>query len=98
VWVITEKRLKDFYGNHPTAKTPVLAWLRLMRAHDFKDFNDLKRVFSTADYTDGLTIFDIGGNNYRIVADVVYGKGRVYIKHVFTHPEYDKWNKTRRSR
>jgi mRNA interferase HigB len=96
MWVITKKRLKDFYRKHPTAKTPTLTWLRLMQSGRFKDFNDLKRVFATADYTEGLTVFDIGGNNYRIVADVVYKKGRVYIKEVLTHSDYDKWSKERR--
>ena len=96
MWVITKKRLRDFYRKHPTAKTPTLAWLRLMQGGRFKDFNDLKRIFATADYTEGLTVFDIGGNHYRMVTDVVYKKGRVYIKEVLTHSDYDKWNKERR--
>jgi mRNA interferase HigB len=95
MWVITEKRLRDFYGKHPNSKTAILSWRRLMKRGQFKDFNALKRVFASADYTKGLVVFDIGGNNYRIVADVVYKKGRVYIKEVLTHSDYDKWNKRR---
>jgi mRNA interferase HigB len=85
MWVITKKRLRDFYSKHPNVKTPMLTWLHLMQSGRFKDFNDLKRVFATADYTEGLTIFDIGGNNYRTVADIIYTRGRVYIKEVLTH-------------
>jgi mRNA interferase HigB len=96
MWVITEKRLRDFYRKHPNAKTAILSWRRLMKQARFKDFNDLKRVFASADYVEGLTIFDIGGNSYRIIADVVYKKGRVYIKKILTHRDYDKWNKERR--
>jgi mRNA interferase HigB len=95
MWVITEKRLRDFYRKHPESKTALLAWRKLIKQGRFKDFNALKRVFATADYSKGLVIFDVGGNNYRIIADVVYNKGRIYIKEVLTHNEYDKWNKRR---
>ncbi len=95
MWVITEKRLRDFYRKHPNSKVALLAWRKLMKRERFKDFNALRKVFAGADYTKGLVVFDIAGNNYRIIAAVVYKKGRVYIKKVLTHGEYDKWNKRR---
>jgi len=44
-----------------------------------------------ADWVQGYVVFDIGGNKYRIIADVVFQAQQVYIKHVFTHKEYERW-------
>ena len=38
----------------------------------------------------GKTVFDIGGNKYRIVAKMLYRAGKVLIRHVLTHKEYDQ--------
>jgi mRNA interferase HigB len=42
------------------------------------------------DYVDGYTIFDVGGNKYRIAAVIHYDKQRLYIRQVMTHAEYDR--------
>lgn len=36
------------------------------------------------------TVFDIGGNKYRLVVDMRYDLGRIYIRHLLTHEEYDR--------
>ncbi|NJK46720.1 MAG: type II toxin-antitoxin system HigB family toxin, partial [Pleurocapsa sp. SU_196_0] len=41
-------------------------------------FHELKSLFGSADVANGFTIFDIGGNNYRLITDVDYRMGRVY--------------------
>lgn len=51
----------------------------------------LKALFGSADWVEGYVVFDIGGNKYRLVCDVVFRSQTVFIKHVFTHAEYDKW-------
>jgi mRNA-degrading endonuclease HigB of HigAB toxin-antitoxin module len=49
--------------------------------------------FGTADFRrNGIVIFNIGGNKYRLVAHFRYDIGFVYIKHVVTHTEYDTLN------
>jgi len=47
------------------------------------DFSALKTVFNTVDCVSGYVVFDVGGNKYRIIADVVFRSETVYIKHVF---------------
>jgi len=73
-----------------------------MQRSKFADFDATKTAFGTVDYVARFTIFDIGGNNFRIVAAIHYNRGRAYIRHVFTHSEYDKWSyemqKVRRKR
>jgi mRNA interferase HigB len=78
---------------HATARAPLSDWVIRIRAARVSNFHELKRLFGSADIAFGWTIFDIGGNNYRLIADVDYRMGRVYIKAFLTHAEYDTWNK-----
>ena len=66
-----------------------------MRKGEFNHFSELKEVFSSADYSDPVTIFDVGGNKYRLIVRVVYAIQCAYIVEIFTHQEYDRWNKSR---
>lgn len=64
-----------------------------MSKADFGSFTELKRVFGSVDKVGKFTVFDIGGNKYRLVAAIHYNRRKVYIRHVLTHAEYDrdKW-------
>lgn len=67
-----------------------------MQRSTFANWADVINVFPAADYVHDirpLIIFNIGGNKYRLVANLDYVRQRVYIKHMFTHAEYDAWNK-----
>jgi len=101
--VITRKRLLEFGKSYPDAVTPLDVWYRLMKAQQFTSWAELKETFGTADNLGkGLVVFDIGGNKYRLVAYVRYTSetniGRVWVRHVFTHAQYDGWSKARSKR
>jgi len=50
----------------------------------------LRATFGSVDHVDGLTVFDIGGNKYRLIAAIHYNRRKVYIRNVLTHSEYDR--------
>jgi mRNA interferase HigB len=58
----------------------------------------VKQAFNSADYVPPFVIFDAGGNNFRIVAVLHFNRQRLYIREVLTHAEYDRWNKSNRSK
>jgi mRNA interferase HigB len=64
-----------------------------MRKGRFASFVELRQAFGSADMVGKLTVFNIGGNKYRLIAAIQFDRGRVYIRHVLTHREYDlnKW-------
>ena len=66
------------------------AWYKIERNTDFSSFDDLRKTFSSADRVHNLTVFDIGGNKYRLIAAIHYNRTKVYIRSVMTHKEYDK--------
>lgn len=91
--VITRKRLREFATKHKEAEEPLSVWFRLISTKDFGSFSELKRVFGSVDKVDRFTVFDIGGNKFRLIAAIHYNRKKVYIRHVLTHAEYDreKW-------
>jgi mRNA interferase HigB len=93
--VISRKALAVFWKKYPDGKKPLLRWFKTMNQTAFKDFNALRLVFSSADKVGDLVVFNIGGNNYRLIASVHFNRKKVYIRHVLTHKEYDRgdWKK-----
>jgi mRNA interferase HigB len=93
--VIAKPALIDFWTKHPDAKSSLMAWYTIIRANDFGSYIELKKTFASADHVKGLTVFNISGNKYRLIAAIHYNRRKVYIRHVLTHAEYDlgKWKK-----
>ena len=88
--VITKKRLRDFAARHRDAAEPLAIWYAIMAKTDFGSFAELKRVFGSADKVGKFTVFDIGGNKYRVVASVDFHAQILVLDRVLTHQEYDR--------
>lgn len=91
--IISIKMLRDFWRKHPEAEGVLREWHSVVEHADFRDFNHVRAMFGSADYVPPYTIFDIGGNNYRLVVIVRYRFKKVFVHQVMTHREYDNWNK-----
>ena len=89
--IITQTRLRVFAKEHPDADVPLRAWETIMRAKKYKRPHEVRVDFGTVDFLgSGKTVFDIGGNKYRLVTKILYRAGQVLIRHVLTHKEYDR--------
>jgi mRNA interferase HigB len=91
--VISKKKLREFWGIHPRAKASLEAWHQTAKHAEWAHFADVKRMFSTADVVGRFVVFNIGGNKYRLIAAIHFNRGKLFIRHVLTHAEYDegKW-------
>jgi mRNA interferase HigB len=89
--VISKAAIIRFAKHNPDSEKPLLIWYKLVRQHDFSSYAELKNVFAAADVVDNFTVFDVGGNKYRIIARVIYKLKTVFIRNVFTHDEYNTW-------
>ncbi len=96
--VISKKALTDFGHKHPRAREPLLVWHQLVSTASFQNLSDVKKTFNTVHYVDPYTVFDIAGNHFRIITVIHYNRQKLYTREVFTHAEYDRWNKAQRSR
>ena len=89
--VISNKALKDFAAVHTQADNLLQAWRQLIESRSFGSFADLKQVFNSVDRVGEFYVFNIGGNKYRLIAAIHFDKQRLFIRHVFTHTQYNHW-------
>lgn len=88
--IISVKTLKDFSVNHPKIKQPLKIWLDFVENADWDSPAKIKSCFNTVDFLpDDRVVFNIGGNNYRIVCKIKYPYRIIYIRFIGTHKEYD---------
>ena len=90
--VISRKALRLFWDFHPDSEQPLRRWHKIISTTDFESFADLHRTFPSADMLGDLTIFNIGGTKYRLIASIHFNRQKVYVRHVLTHAEYDQEN------
>lgn len=91
--IITRKRLNEFIEKHPDACNGLTHWYKLLKNNSFSNFIQLKKLIGSVDQVGNKTVFNIGGNKYRLIAAIHYNRGKVYIRAILTHNEYDqnKW-------
>lgn len=88
--VFNYEEVEKFVRRHAAARPAFNRWRRIVMAASWRDFDELKRDFRSADRYKACTIFDIGGNNYRLIAKINYQAQAVRIRKAMTHAEYDK--------
>ncbi len=88
--MISKRRLREFWEKNPEAKEPLLDWHNITRKILWHNLAEVRDTFRHADPVGDCTVFNIKGNNYRLITVVKYRVRRVYVLHVLTHKEYDK--------
>jgi mRNA interferase HigB len=93
VQIIAKRTIRQFWEKHPRAEMPLRLWFATVSAAKWTGPPDVRAAFGAADFVaDNRIIFDIGGNKYRLVAQFSYSFGRVLVKFIGTHSEYDRIN------
>lgn len=88
--IIAIKRLRDFWEQHPNAERPLRAWYADVKKADWKTPMAIKAVYRNASFLrENRVVFNIKGNDYRVVVLINYILGIVYIRFVGTHTQYD---------
>jgi len=89
--VISKSILNAFSEEHPAARGALVKWYKEIKAANWNDFNDLKATFGSADAVgNDRYVFNIKGNQYRLVALIIFSVRTVFIFFIGTHKEYDK--------
>jgi mRNA interferase HigB len=94
VHIISRKRLLEAATAHAGLGAPLDAWYRIAKKAEWKNLAEVRRVCPSADAVWKFTVFNIKGNAYRLITEINYRTGRVFLRNVLTHAEYDKggWN------
>lgn len=88
--VNTRRKLVEASRKHPELATPLDVWYRVAKRLNWRSLEDVRAVFPTADGVGKYTVFNIKGNHFRLIAEVNYRTGRIFLRHVLSHAEYDK--------
>ena len=90
--IIAKATLRTFWERHQPAVVPLRKWFSMVSVARWRGPADVKAMFgTTVDFiADNRIIFDVGGNKYRLVVEVQYQAGIVWVKFVGTHAQYDR--------
>jgi mRNA interferase HigB len=99
--VISRRALLEFGQIHPDAKEALDAWYRVAARARWESMRDVRLLFPHADAvtvrsSHTVTVFNIGGNKYRLLAGIHYNRDKLFILRIMTHKEYDlnRWKES----
>ncbi|WP_414526423.1 type II toxin-antitoxin system HigB family toxin [Nodularia chucula] len=90
--VISKRILREFWEKHSQAESGLILWYQRLSDSEVQSFNDVRKIFSSADLVGNFTVFNIKGNNYRLITYIDYEYQILFVRAVLTHAEYDKEN------
>ncbi len=89
--IVSRKKIIEFYSEHANSRTALEEWFHKVSKCEWESFNQLRLHFGTADYVgNNRVVFNIKGNDYRLIAIVIYVSQKVYIRWIGKHSDYDK--------
>ena len=88
--MISKPAILKFSQKHPDALVPLMNWYRITRKANWNSLAEVRKDFGHADVVRRRTVFNIHGNDYRLIARVNYETKRVFILHILSHAEYAK--------
>lgn len=91
--IISHRKLRDFYEpkGREDSKIALERWYQIAEEAEWKNFSDIRVDFPNADYVGNQHyVFNIKGNNYRLIVVIKFTINRIFIRFVGTHKEYDK--------
>lgn len=89
--IFTEQAIKEYVEAHPDAKAALQEWTSIVKRSKWTCFADVKKAFNSVDNVGNQHyVFNIKGNNYRLIVVIKFTIKFVYIRFIGTHAEYDK--------
>lgn len=90
--VITKRKLIEYYTKHPEVRVALEDWYDFATQKDWSSFNELRAAWhNSVDYVgNNRYVFNIKGNNFRLIVIILFTPALIYIRFVGTHAEYDK--------
>lgn len=89
--IIALRVLRDFWSSHPDAEIPLRSWYAAPSRAAWRSPADVKAAYRNASFiANNRIVFNIKGNDYRLVVALHYNRGMIFIRFVGTHREYDR--------
>jgi len=88
--IVSHKAIRVFCEEYPNARNAMEHWYRVAKRATWTSFAEVRQSFNTADLVAPHVIFDIGGNKYRLIAEINFSRRVLFIRGIMTHREYVK--------
>ncbi|MBE6339773.1 MAG: type II toxin-antitoxin system HigB family toxin [Bacteroidales bacterium] len=89
--IIARSRIIEYYTAHAEAKTALEDWFSKTKNATWTSFDDIRKTFNSVDAVGNQHyVFNIKGNNYRLIVVIKFTIGTVLIRFIGTHAEYDR--------
>ncbi|MBW4540137.1 MAG: type II toxin-antitoxin system HigB family toxin [Myxacorys chilensis ATA2-1-KO14] len=91
--LITDRNLRAEAEQYPNVKNQVETWISVVRKAAWQNLEEVRRIYKDAEAVGNFTVFNIKGNDYRLIVSINYENQMIYYKYFLTHSEYDrdKW-------
>jgi len=95
--IVKPSRVREHARSHPDAASSLLAWLRIAQKANWHNIQDVRRELPSADGVEVasgriVTVFNIGGNKYRLIVSIHYRWSMIYVLRFLRHDDYDRNN------
>lgn len=88
--VFSRAILREFCEKHADSCQALYAWYGIASKSTWQNLAEVQCVYPSAEAVGNFTVFNVKGNKYRLIVDLVYIEQRIFVKYVLTHAEYDK--------
>ncbi|TAG91536.1 MAG: type II toxin-antitoxin system HigB family toxin [Oscillatoriales cyanobacterium] len=84
------RNLRNDAAKYPDVKDIINKWDQTVQKAEWQNLEDVRKIYRDAESVGEFTVFNIKGNEYRLIVGINYQKQTVYYKYFLTHAEYDK--------
>jgi mRNA interferase HigB len=93
VHVFSRAILREFCEKHADSCQALYGWYGVASKAKWQNLAEVQQLYLKAEAVGNFTVFNIKGNRYRLIVDLVYAKQQIFVKYIFTHAEYykDRW-------
>jgi mRNA interferase HigB len=89
--VISYRTIREYTNQHSDVEDQLNNWYKIAEKSDWANFNEMRRMFNSVDAVgNDLYVFNIKGNDYRLIVRIIFRVRTIYIKFIGTHKEYGK--------
>jgi len=93
--VISKRAWRNAVATDPSLEGPISEWYKVATHEAWRNLSDVRKVYPHADFVAPYTVFNIKGNNYRLIVKIEYRWQIIFVKHLLKHADYNrgKWKK-----
>jgi len=88
--LISLRNLRNDAAKYPDVKNQIEIWQETVNKAEWQNLEDVRKIYRDAEAVGNFTVFNIKGNDYRLIVGINYENQTVFYKYFLTHAEYDK--------